>query len=97
MLFLELLQVSLENRERLSRVPTANEWEIIYDDSERQTVTGILLHGIERLPAEQRPPQVFLLQWIGEGQMIEQRNLVMDERGLELLRILSEYGLHGTI
>jgi len=49
MLFFELLQIALGNRERLSVVPTATEWTEIYAESERQAVTGILLYGIERL------------------------------------------------
>lgn len=96
-MFFELLQVALGNRERLSSVPSTKEWAEIYGESERQAVTGILLHGIERLPAEQRPPQVLLLQWIGLGQVIEQRNRVMDMRCLELLRKLNDYGLRGTL
>ena len=47
MLFFELLQVAVGNRERLSRVPTAVEWSDLYEESERQAVTGILLQGIE--------------------------------------------------
>lgn len=96
MLF-ELLQVALGNRERLSSVPSTKEWAEIYGESERQAVTGILLHGIERLPAEQRPSQTILLQWIGIGQIIEQRNRVMDKRCGELLEKLNDYGLRGTI
>lgn len=97
MLFFELLQVSLGNRDRLNRVPTAKEWEEIYEESGRQAVTGILLHGIDRLPAEQRPSQMFLLQWIGDGQIIEQQNRTMDERCEELLRKLEEASLKGSI
>jgi len=97
MLFFELLQVVLGNRERLCLVPTAAEWTQIYAESERQAVTGILLYGIDRLPVEQRPPQALLLQWIGVGQMIEQRNRVMDERCVELLGRIREVGLRGTI
>lgn len=97
MLFFELLQVALGNRDRLGTVPSAKEWMEIYAESERQAVTGILLHGIDRLPAEQRPSQAFLLQWIGVGQMIEQRNHLMDECCRKLLRKLAEQGLYGTI
>lgn len=97
MLFFELLQVALGNRERLSRSPSDKEWEEIYDESGRQAVMGILLHGIDRLPAEQRPSQVLLFQWIGEGQMIELQNRVLDERCEVLLKKLEKYGLHGTI
>lgn len=97
LLFFELLQASLGNRDSLSAVPTPDEWTAIYDECERQAVTGILLHGIDRLPAEQRPSQVFLLQWIGEGQMIEQQNLMMDKRCLNLLKMLKKRDLYGSI
>ena len=97
MLFFELLQVALGNRERLSHVPTPEDWMGVYDESERQAVTGILLHGIDRLPVEQRPPQDILLQWIGVGQMIEQRNHLMDKRCIELLTKLKDAGLTPTI
>lgn len=97
MSFFELLQVALGNRERLTSTPTSEEWETLYDESERQAVTGILLHGIERLPAEQRPSQDILLQWIGVGQMIEQQNRLLDERCVDLLGRIQDAGLHGTI
>lgn len=96
-LFFELLQVSLGNRNRLSRAPSEKEWEEIYDESGRQAVTGILLHGIDRLPAEQRPSQAVLLQWIGEGQIIEQQNRLLDERCCQLLNNLEVHGLKGAI
>ena len=97
MLFFELLQISLGNREELSHVPCTDEWVELYNMAERQAVTGILIHGIEKLPAEQRPSQVFLLQWIGIVHMIEQRNHEMDKRCIELLRNIKDAGLHGTI
>ena len=96
-IFFELLQVALGNRERLSRTPSAADWAEIYAVSEQQAVTGILLHGIERLPDEQRPMQALLLQWIGVVQMIEQRNRMMDGRCMELLPQLVSSGLHPTI
>lgn len=97
MLLFELLQTALCNRGELSRAPSFEEWNDLYNESERQAVTGILLNGIERLPAEQRPPQDVLLQWIGVGQMIEQQNHLMDERCVKLLGKLNDAGLHGTI
>jgi len=33
MLFFELLQVAVGNRERLSQVPTAVEWSDLYEES----------------------------------------------------------------
>ena len=96
-LFFELLQIALGNPERLSVVPSAEEWAEIYAESERQAVTGILLHGIEKLPAEQRPAKVFLLQWIGVGEIIKQQNSLLNDRCKELTSNLSAAGLHPTI
>lgn len=96
-LFFELLQIALGNRERLSVVPSAEEWEEVYAESERQAITGILLHGIERLSAEQRPAEVFLLQWIGVGEIIKQQNSLLNDRCKELTSNLSAAGLHPTI
>ncbi|MBR5907057.1 MAG: nucleotidyltransferase family protein [Bacteroidales bacterium] len=97
MLFFELLQITLGNRESLSAVPSAKEWADIYKESQRQAITGILLHGIDKLPLEQRPPQTLLLQWIGVGQIIEQRNKLMDLRCGELLEKLTEQEVRGSI
>ena len=64
-LFVELLQISVGTRDSFSRVPSALEWERIFDEAQRQAVAGIMLAGMERMPDEQRPNKVLLLQWIG--------------------------------
>lgn len=97
MSFFELLQVALGNRERLSCILTSEEWLVLYNEAERQAITGILLRGLERLPAEQRPSQAFLLQWIGVGQMIQQQNRLLDGRCTELIDKIQECGVRGTI
>lgn len=97
MLFFELLRVALGNQDRLSSTPSAEDWLKMYDEAERQAVAGLLLRGIDRLPTEQRPSQDLLFQWIGFGQMVEQRNHLIDERCQELLTKLKDVGLHGTI
>ncbi len=96
-LFFDFLQFSLGNKDRFSSSPSTEEWAILYGESERQAITGILLAGLEKLPTEKRPHQPLLLQWIGVGQMIEQRNRLMDERCVELLSNLTSAGLQPTI
>lgn len=73
-LFIELLQVTLGTRGNLSRVPSASEWQFLLDEAQRQAVDGIMVAGLERLPDNQRPPQMILLQWIGMCQQIEVQN-----------------------
>ena len=92
-----LIQVAVESRDELSAVPTREDWVQVYYESQRQAVTGIMLHGLNRLPSEQRPPQAIILQWIAAGQMIMQRNKIMDNRCQELLAKLKDAGIRGTI
>ena len=63
MKFFELLQITLGNREAFSEAPTIEEWHEIYDNATRQALIGVLFSGVERLPAEQRPPREMILPW----------------------------------
>ena len=57
------------------------DWGKVYQIAQEQSVLGIVLQGIEELKAkniEIKVPKVLLLQWIGEVQVIEQRNKDMN-------------------
>lgn len=104
MLFFELLQVALGNRESLCSTPTSEEWENLHEESERQAVTGILLYGIERLKANTEGTDYtknlqleLLLQWIGIGEQIRQGNLSLTKRCKELQRKVCDLGLNSSI
>ena len=42
------------------------DWQGVKDLAEKQGLGAVVLDGIEKLPEGQRPPKVFLLEWIGE-------------------------------
>lgn len=42
------------------------DWNNIQAISEQQGLYAVVLDGVEKLPATQRPPQALLLEWIGE-------------------------------
>lgn len=46
--------------------PNDVDWSAIETLAEQQGLSAIVLDGIERLPARERPPQDLLLEWIGE-------------------------------
>ena len=92
MLFFELLQVALGTRDELSRVPNKSEWMSLYQESEKQSILGIMLDGIERLPDEQRPPKDILLQWIGFVQMIEQNTVKISKASEAAVIFFQEKG-----
>ncbi len=95
--FFELLQVALGRRKGLSGVPSPAEWRAVYEEAERQTISGVMLDGLERLPAEQRPPHGLLLQWIGKGERLRQQNGVLDRRCAEVTRLFADAGFPSCI
>lgn len=42
------------------------DWANIQAIAEQQGLYAVVLDGVEKFPATQRPPQAFLLEWIGE-------------------------------
>lgn len=47
-------------------LPQCINWQNLKDLAEEQGLSAVVLDGIEKLPEQQRPPKVFLLEWIGE-------------------------------
>lgn len=70
------------------------EWDEIYRQACEQSVLGLVLAGIDCLPNDQRPPKVLLLQWIGEIQMLEQRNREMNAFISELVERMRDAGIY---
>ena len=57
------------------------DWEEVYRLAQEQSIPGVVLCGIEELRARKQELCVLkelLLQWIGEVQVIEQRNKDMN-------------------
>ena len=96
-LFFELIQVALGRRDKLSRIPTAKEWNNLLDEATRQAVAGICIAGVDKLPQEQRPPQMLLLEWIGLSEQIRQQNKHVDEQTAKIWRQLKENGLEAAV
>lgn len=74
--FLALVRAGLWEKEIHLSPSEKIDWNIIYRLSEEQSVSGLVLAGIER--SDVKPPQKLLLQWIGKVQLIEQRNKAMN-------------------
>lgn len=87
--FFALLRVGLWGNGNLDiRIDGTTDWNFTYRLSQEQSVQGLLLQGVEWFKSHNvnlRIPQVLLLQWIGEVQMIEQRNKAMNQFVAELV------------
>ena len=68
------------------------DWEKVYQLAEEQSVVGLVLAGIDH--SYVKPPQEFLLQWIGEVQMLEQQNKAMNQFIAELVERLRKTDIY---
>lgn len=65
-LLIELIQVVVGRRGELSQFPSNNEWVELKDLASTHGLLGLILDAIDKLPFGQKPPQMLLLEWIGE-------------------------------
>lgn len=83
-----------------SRVQDSVDWEKVYQLAQEQSVQGLVLQGIEELRAkgiDVSVPKVLLLQWIGEIQIIEQRNKEMNVFVADLIERLRKNDIYAIL
>ena len=93
----ELIKVALGRSERLGRVLSDDEWRGMMELAMKQTLTGVAFTGVERLPAEERPPKEVLLQWYSMVSRTEAMNGRMDTLCERLQERFLQDGLHSCI
>ena len=91
--------MTIGRRNSLSRVPTSEDWSILYNISVKQAVAGVCFCGLQRLPANQvsELPKSLMMQWFALAEGIRQRNVLMNNRCVELLRMMNNEGLRCAI
>ena len=83
-------------------LPGHVEWDAIETLAAQQGLSAIVLEGIEKLPDNQRPPQVLLLEWIGEMLQNESVYAVQQKAATKMASLFHDnyirtYILKGTI
>lgn len=71
-----------------------DEWNVIYAISKEQTVSGIMLDAIAKLPNEQKPDIKLRMQWIVLQKFIETQNAKIDNALANLVTELKENSLN---
>lgn len=79
-LFFQLLQVAIGTRKTLDRLPTSEEWALLFDMSKKQALTAVAFTGVTRLNeasdfgASLGIPEMVYLKWLGMTAKVAQRN-----------------------
>lgn len=96
MLF-ELIRVALGCQDGISPVLTAEEWLKVYQMAMKQSVVGICVEGMSKLPKEQKPPMELFMQWVGTVSQIQQQNEKLDKQTAKIWKQLKDDGLDAAI
>lgn len=96
MLF-ELIRIALGHQDRISRNLSAEEWLKVYQAAVKQSVVGICVEGMSKLPNEQKPPMELFLQWVGIVSQIQQQNEKLDRQTAKIWKQLKDDGLDAVI
>lgn len=91
--FFELLRAGLWSDRNLDiRIDGTTDWPEVYRLATEQSVLGLVLAGLEH--SDIKPPKLFLLQWIGKVQIIEQRNKDMNVFVADLIEKLRKEDIY---
>lgn len=87
-----------ENEDSLLFEPV--DWQKVWELAQEQSVQGIVLAGIKKIFSKKQSldiPQALLLQWIGEIQFLEQRNIAMNTFVADLIEELRSKDVYATL
>lgn len=106
-LFFDIIRVAIGNQTRLSYVPTAREWQMLYDMAKKQSLVGICFAGVQRAlsnyplkdedPSLIGIPEMLYLKWMGMAAKIQQKNEIVNRQCVELQAKLAAVGLRSCV
>ncbi len=92
-MFFELVQVAIGVRERLSRNPSDEEWDRVFQMADVQAVAAFVFPALERLSKlGQRPPTEVLLEWFGLAEQVRAQNRQVNRAIVNLTDSLKKDG-----
>ena len=101
--FFSLIKAGLWRNENPNiRIDGSTDWNEVYQLAQEQSVLGHVLAGLEQYKnlnanLDLNIPKVLLLQWIGEVQVIEQRNKEMNVFIAELIEKLRKADIYALL
>lgn len=96
--FLKLLSASLfADKKYLSDFNNNVDWNVIFEESINQAVTGLVFEAIKWLPNNKRPPQNLYEQWEEESIISVMKNSSIMYAHKELLNIFDNNGIKCSI
>ena len=92
-IFIELIQVSINCRPSLSRIPSLEDWLELFRQAKRQSLIGVCFWGITRIKHQHNNlPRDLYLKWLALAIQIKQQNENMNALSLAVYNKLTSDG-----
>ena len=95
--FFQLMRQSMGLAEQKDFEATAEDWQWLYEEACRQSLTGVIYGAVAQLPADQQPPMKLLIQWICEADVINGKNELHYQESARLTKLFGEAGRRTAI
>lgn len=93
-LFFELLKCAIWDHTPYIKSPlNEEEWQQLFSMAKEQTVTGIMLDAIAKLPQELQPQKQLRMQWIIAQKIIEKQNAYMNKELADMITEMESAGI----
>ena len=92
-----LLRVALGVTQEFPYSLTEAEWQSLFALAKQQTVLGVGLSALSRLPAESRPPRILSIRLSGVVETLRGVNCQMNEEAARYTRLFAERGFRSVI
>lgn len=93
-LFFELIRFAIGSQDSLSRLPSSEEWQRLFDIARKQSLVGVCFAGVQRLcDTECGMNEQQYFTWMGLSVKIRQRNQRRDEEVRRVWAMLEADGL----
>jgi hypothetical protein len=97
-LFFELLRVAVGQMDCLSRGPSVEEWNGIFQTAQRHGLVGVCYKGVERLfDFGLRAPHDLSIDWMADAEMLRDEQELYENRCEKLVKKLAERKLHAAV
>lgn len=96
-IFFGLLRFAIGIEDTLKIVPSSTEWNELYKLCIKHSLVGVVFQGLERLPKNQIPDKVLLLQWYAMVERIKKNNFLHFQRCEELSNIFLSAGYRSCV
>lgn len=73
------------------------DWKELYAIAKKQTLLGVLFHGIQRLPKELAPEQKLLMQWMVMAELIRKQNIRLFQDSVKVCKNFENKGFANCI